>query len=252
MRLCHQGSTITFLGRQERSVLLIRQQFTAAPSTRTPLCFWTQWSLGPISATRILICTLWCGILNELFSSFDGRRMAQTVSWTTVVGDTLSAHTNGCVESKFILRLYFSVDHEAITSDTMDHIRNVQRSHPLNSSTWDRLASSRTFSLELLDDLSPGRLNRHAKVYRCRIAAIDGEASTSLLETNICVKLFDDRLSKIYPPEEPDEMSIGNEDAMWWTSHGTDEDSVRNEDTAYRQLSFVQEAWSLSITVHIR
>ncbi|KIY69341.1 hypothetical protein CYLTODRAFT_372954 [Cylindrobasidium torrendii FP15055 ss-10] len=154
-------------------------------------------------------------------------------------GDNLLCSTDGFAKQHHLLVPYWPVDIQTIPTSTMECIRAVARPHALDEPARIRLAASAAFELEISDQLAPGREPRGATVHRCRITSIDGEAILSAGAQNLCVKLFDDRLLDVYPPEEPEEGTV-DADADWWVNWSTSEECVRREHVTYQQLSYAQ------------
>lgn len=153
-------------------------------------------------------------------------------------GDKLLCATDGFAKQHHPLVPYWPVDTEAIPSSTMECIQTVARLHALGEEARIRLATSSVFELDIAEQLAPGRTPRGATVHRCRITSIDGETIHAGPQ-KLCVKLFDDRLLWVHPPEEPEAETV-DADAGWWANWSTSQEGIRREHASYQQLSFAQ------------
>jgi hypothetical protein len=145
-------------------------------------------------------------------------------------GDALLGLTNGFIRHNQGLSPYYPV--EKLPLETVDHIQSVQRSCPM----WpllDSLWSSNTFTLRLLEDMTPSRGGGLCRTYKCDIRSIGGKMEDG--SPVLCLKLFDDRF---FPMETPSEEVI--KEGLWWARYRTAEHHVRNEDATYKKLQLAQ------------
>lgn len=161
-----------------------------------------------------------------------------TLLRTVRSGDILLASAGGFAKENALLTPYWPVEVDSIPSETMECVRLVARPHGVDEATRVRFAASAAFELKILEQLAAMRHPRGATVHRCEIVSIDGQTEVPGA-SNLCVKLFDDRLLVMHPPEDPDESLVGPDEG-WWCGWSTSEDSLRNEHAAYQQLSFAQ------------
>jgi hypothetical protein len=147
-------------------------------------------------------------------------------------GETLRGITDGFIRRNIGISPYYPV--EDVPSETVDHIRSVQRSCPMGP-ILELFLSSKAFAIRLLEDITPRTGKGLCRTYKCQIVSIDGEMRDA--SPVLCLKLFDDRF---IPMETPDEDMIKAGVQWWWMRYCTTEDHVRNEDAAYKRLKFVQ------------
>lgn len=123
-------------------------------------------------------------------------------------GDVLVGLTNGFIRRNQVLSPYHPV--EKLPLETMDHIRSVRRPCPMRH-LLDSLLSSDTFTLRLLDDMTPSKDGRLCRTYKCDIRSIGGETEDA--SPVLCLKLFDDRF---IPMDTPSDALIEEGVHMWW------------------------------------
>jgi len=123
---------------------------------------------------------------------------------------------------------------ESLPTETKEHICSIRRPCPM-SSILEAFRCSNTFSLKLLEELTPASCERLCRIYKCRIVSIDGRVEKA--SPVLCLKLFDDRF---FPMEPPSEELMEESLQWWWTQYLTAEGHVASEDAAYKRLYFLQ------------
>jgi hypothetical protein len=147
-------------------------------------------------------------------------------------GDVVYGVTGGYARSYPVLSSCYPV--ENVPFETVEHIQSIQRSCPMGHMLKPFL-SSETFTLRLLDDITPTAGGGLCRTYKCRIHSIGDEMQGA--SPLLCLKMFDDRF---FPMETPGKELIEAGVQWWWTRYRTAEYHVRNEDAAYKKLEFIQ------------
>ncbi|KZT28358.1 hypothetical protein NEOLEDRAFT_1129754 [Neolentinus lepideus HHB14362 ss-1] len=155
-------------------------------------------------------------------------------------GDIVIGETEGFARRHGQLVPLYNV--EELSEEIKHHIRSVKRPYPRVF-----LSSSRSFSLQLLEELTPKRTSGcMCRTYTCKVVAVD-DSSVDESSPVLCVKLFDDRFHKMDTDVDVDSHDDQNtpppEELPWWLiQYQNAEDGIRCEDMAYKQLRFLQGA----------
>ena len=97
----------------------------------------------------------------------------------------------------------FPYDESQLPTQTIEHLRTIQRESPLAvSCIEDNLSKSASFSIKIEKSISEGDRSI-STVYRCRITSIDGTPISD--SPSLCLKLFDDRFQSLDFPYEDKE-----------------------------------------------
>lgn len=184
----------------------------------------------------------------------DHRRALQFFRWKAWVretlspeivfpGDTVVGEALGFARQEATLTPFYDMDE--VPDDIACHIQSVQRLYPIGLSP-STLAGSQSFSLRILEELTPERTRtrtRLSRVYTCQIVSID-RAHMGADSPVLCLKLFDDRFLHMDDPRDDgysDEEPPGESELeQWWNRYENEENGVRCEDMTYERLRFMQ------------
>ncbi|CAL1707803.1 unnamed protein product [Somion occarium] len=151
--------------------------------------------------------------------------------------DILNAVSNEVGQIVTNIRPIYPFNVSEIPSDTMTHLKSVQRDSPLIAAgIAESFEKSKSFTLKIQDVLSEGSKRSICTVYRCQIISIDNKAVSSPC---LCLKLFDDRFQHLKNPNEDDE-GLDEPVHHWFDRLVVAEMYALNEAFAYDKLRVVE------------
>ncbi|KZT02266.1 uncharacterized protein LAESUDRAFT_815464 [Laetiporus sulphureus 93-53] len=151
--------------------------------------------------------------------------------------DILNAVTNEVGQIVPDVRPIYPFDFSEIPTDTITHLKSVQRDSPLVAAGIARsFEESKSFMLKIQDVVAEGSERGICTVYRCQITSID---STPVSSPALCLKLFDDRFQPLQRPDEDDEQ-LDERLPRWFDSLVIAQTYALNEAFAYDKLRVVQ------------
>jgi hypothetical protein len=159
----------------------------------------------------------------------------------TSAGDSLE-----CTTHEFDRRYHppRGICSKPICASTLQHMENILRPNPLNSTLRSALNHSRRFTIKLGRALGRSNLEHvFARVHLCHIETIDGRPVENCPE--LVMKVFDDRFAEVLnDPYDEDGVLDGNQNHipthLWFESVLTAEWHVRGELTAFEKMHMAQ------------
>ena len=147
------------------------------------------------------------------------------------VGNILSAATNGF--KKRYIQGKVGKPYEPIPEDTLQHFKMNQRPQPLIQAV---LEQSERFSVRVDRILKAAdKGSKLGTTVVCSVVSIESPAHrSSPASQQLCLKVFDDRLTPLDPPNEELDPKY------WFDGYSTAQDLVMAEDSVYRSLIDVQ------------
>ncbi|CAL1712994.1 unnamed protein product [Somion occarium] len=151
--------------------------------------------------------------------------------------DTLNAMSNEAGQIVPDISPVYPFDFSEMPTDTMTHLKSVQRDSPLMTAGITELfEKSKSFELRIQDVLSEGSKHSMCTVYRCHITSIDNKPVSS---PTLCLKLFDDRFQFLHNPTEYED-ELDEPLPRWFDRVLFAESYALNEAFAYDKLRIVQ------------